>query len=619
VKITVDGNTKYTDSSGIVTYSLSPGSHSITAEDPTNGRPFSHFWDHDKNVDCNQNDPLDTPSNPYTFTMASCQRTITVWYKVFTYIKNSAGQKGAIDFDGSKISGYLLREDDKPLHYPGGTTIKLYYYDGSWKDIGTATASPSNGYFEIAWSCVSDATKIKAEFTDSSWYYVSSSGEKSISCPPPTTTPSTCPSEPTYPSDKWDRVWCDKSFNTKLSDTPDQPSITFDDNWDTSIVEGIRADDIGFRSGRTINLPVTGTYTFEVGSDDGVRVWIDGELVLDKWYDRGYTVDRFTKDLTAGNHRFRIDYYENTVGARVYFNYIAPTTTTTSTSSTTTSTTTSTIPPSTTTLPPPPPTIECKECYARSECECEFKGNCEKGVWYLEKKEKNPINTTIIPLPPSTIQFTPQESGKILIQLGCFSPLGSYSYELEVKEPFLECSQVCKVGELCECRVNGCANGRFTALFKSTIIKRENILTTSYKASFIPQDPGIIEVEAFCLAPIKTENTSIVVVEEKKPETTTFENFRSRKEESKHRVMLDYENNLLEPLIIVFTLSKEGEAINEKIEAKARTQDTALAVFDCKTLGLSGTYTVSWKAFKSSDKQVPIAWSKVEDLVKITC
>jgi len=157
-----------------------------------------------------------------------------------------------------------------------------------------------------------------------------------------TTTIIPCPYPASYPSNYWDRVWCDMSFTSKLADAPDEGNTQFDNSWGAGILAAGRADNIGFRSGRTISLPSTGTYTFTIGSDDGVRVWIDGNSVLDKWIDKGYSTDTFTKSLNAGNHQFRIDYYENTGDARVSFSYTNPSSTTTTISSTTSTTTTST-------------------------------------------------------------------------------------------------------------------------------------------------------------------------------------------------------------------------------------------------------------------------------------
>jgi len=64
-----------------------------------------------------------------------------------------------------------------------------------------------------------------------------------------------------------------------------------------------------------------GTYEFVVGSDDGVRVFIDGALVLDRFTGRVYTEDRFTQSLTSGNHTIRIDYFEGIDLSRLTFQY----------------------------------------------------------------------------------------------------------------------------------------------------------------------------------------------------------------------------------------------------------------------------------------------------------
>jgi hypothetical protein len=59
-------------------------------------------------------------------------------------------------------------------------------------------------------------------------------------------------------------------------------------------------------------------YRFIVHADDGVRLLIDGQTVIDEWHDLAgiseYTVDL---DPTSGNHDLTLEYYENTGDAYV--------------------------------------------------------------------------------------------------------------------------------------------------------------------------------------------------------------------------------------------------------------------------------------------------------------
>lgn len=66
----------------------------------------------------------------------------------------------------------------------------------------------------------------------------------------------------------------------------------------------------------------SGTYEFTVTGDDGVRVFIDNELIVDGWKDQGMTTYTGTKALAAGNHTIRVEYYDNNGGAVVKFNYV---------------------------------------------------------------------------------------------------------------------------------------------------------------------------------------------------------------------------------------------------------------------------------------------------------
>jgi hypothetical protein len=60
-----------------------------------------------------------------------------------------------------------------------------------------------------------------------------------------------------------------------------------------------------------------GTYRFHALADDGVRMWVDGRLIIDAWRDQ--QPSEYTKDvaLTQGTHTLRVEYYENSGGARL--------------------------------------------------------------------------------------------------------------------------------------------------------------------------------------------------------------------------------------------------------------------------------------------------------------
>jgi hypothetical protein len=58
-----------------------------------------------------------------------------------------------------------------------------------------------------------------------------------------------------------------------------------------------------------------GSYTFTATADDGIRVYLDGALVIDQWRDQSPTTYTATRQVTAGNHQVRMEYYENAGGA----------------------------------------------------------------------------------------------------------------------------------------------------------------------------------------------------------------------------------------------------------------------------------------------------------------
>lgn len=74
------------------------------------------------------------------------------------------------------------------------------------------------------------------------------------------------------------------------------------------------------------HFPTSRTYSFSARSDDGVRVWVDGWLVIDGWYDHApltFTGDRW---LAAGDHHIRVEFYERggTAEVKLWWDGVAP-------------------------------------------------------------------------------------------------------------------------------------------------------------------------------------------------------------------------------------------------------------------------------------------------------
>jgi len=116
-------------------------------------------------------------------------------------------------------------------------------------------------------------------------------------------------------------VWVGQYYNNiSLSGAPVfyRNDTTLNFNWGTGSPDySVPVDYFSAKWDAYQNIPTTGYYTIVATSDDGIRVWLDGALVIDAWYDHAPTTFNATRNLGAGLHAFHVEYYERTGGALI--------------------------------------------------------------------------------------------------------------------------------------------------------------------------------------------------------------------------------------------------------------------------------------------------------------
>ena len=118
--------------------------------------------------------------------------------------------------------------------------------------------------------------------------------------------------------------------STTFTGTPEvrmEPRIAY--NWGEGIpIDRLSADNFTVRWTGYIQPEHTETYTFTVGADDGARVWIDGDLVVDTWAAGGYTYTSESKALQADYiYPLKVELLETTGRAEIALYWSSPSTT----------------------------------------------------------------------------------------------------------------------------------------------------------------------------------------------------------------------------------------------------------------------------------------------------
>ncbi|AWR87718.1 galactose oxidase-like domain-containing protein [Meiothermus taiwanensis] len=125
----------------------------------------------------------------------------------------------------------------------------------------------------------------------------------------------------------------DNGLDVEYFDNPDLTSL-FARRIETDInhtfsgqppLPGMGPDTFSIRWIGLIEAPVSGTYTFTVLADDGVRLWVNDQLLIGAWFDQNLTRRSATISLQAGQtYRLKLEYYNRDARGAVKLRWAYP-------------------------------------------------------------------------------------------------------------------------------------------------------------------------------------------------------------------------------------------------------------------------------------------------------
>jgi fibronectin type 3 domain-containing protein len=119
-------------------------------------------------------------------------------------------------------------------------------------------------------------------------------------------------------------------YSKPLSFTRIDPTVNFDfgNNAPAGAPANFGVDHFSIRWTGQVQAQYTEPYTFTVRSDDGQRLYIDGQRVIDNWVNQGQTDQTYTTPAwNAGDkHTITYEYYESGGGAFAQLNWSSPST-----------------------------------------------------------------------------------------------------------------------------------------------------------------------------------------------------------------------------------------------------------------------------------------------------
>ena len=112
----------------------------------------------------------------------------------------------------------------------------------------------------------------------------------------------------------------DPNWTGQWTWSDDYPYVNFD--WGSGAPFGWDGNEFSMRLWKTIHFP-GGYYSFHADHDDGVKIYLDNTVILDAWWNGSGGHD-IGKNIPAGDHEVKVEYYEDQDNAHVTVYWYGP-------------------------------------------------------------------------------------------------------------------------------------------------------------------------------------------------------------------------------------------------------------------------------------------------------
>ena len=213
--------------------------------------------------------------------------------------------------------------------------VRMEYYEATgqaearltWSRLeATPTATPSSASTPLSTTTpLAGSTPAPTATPLATYTPAPTSTAATSTTPAPTFTAGPTPTPTSTPVIVWQALYWN---NTTLAGSPvlAQQESVIDYNWGAGSPASptINADNFSARWSTQISL-AAGSYSFDVVSDDGVRLFIDSVQRIDGWSDHPATPYQYTLQHDGGSVSLVLEYYEHEESAQVKLSWVATT------------------------------------------------------------------------------------------------------------------------------------------------------------------------------------------------------------------------------------------------------------------------------------------------------